>query len=136
MKKIFLTFLFLFVGYSYLSAQNKLQGTWESKDQKDPVQMILDNKGFITFKADGILLGGVGYNVDGEMLRMTYKTHKVESKTKITITIRDLIRKEILKKDTGTIAFLDPNNIEICFKKTLQETHTVSNDCRYFLKIK
>lgn len=98
--------------------------------------MILDQRGFITFKANGQLMGGVGYRIDGEMLRMTYRTHLDKSKLKITITIRDMIKKQILKRDTGTIVFLDTNNIEVCFKKTLQEPNKkVSNDCRQFLKI-
>lgn len=129
--------LILCLGVSPLFSQNaKLLGTWESKDKEEPVQMILDERGFITFKASGQLMGGVGYNIDGERLRMTYRTHQEDSKLKITITIRDLIKKQILKRDTGTIVFEDSNNIEICFKKTIQESNnTVSNDCRYFLKI-
>ena len=137
MKKNFIFTLFLFIGCTSLYSQStNILGTWESKDEKSPIQMILDNKGFITFKANGQLMGGVGYNIDGELLRMTYRTHQENSKTKITITIRDLIKKQVLKRDTGTIVFKDSNNIEMCFKKTLQETRSVSNDCRQFLKIK
>jgi len=137
MNKKFLLLFILGFSISTLFAQNKkLFGTWESKDRPNPVQMILDDSGFITFKADGQLMGGVGYNIDGELLRMTYKTYNENSKLKITITIRDLLKKEVLKRDTGTIIFIDPNNIEMCFKKTLQESNnSVSNDCRYFLKI-
>ncbi|MBT8272716.1 MAG: hypothetical protein KJO77_02845 [Bacteroidia bacterium] len=133
----FLFGLMFCLGISSLFSQNaKLLGTWESKDKDEPVQMILDERGFITFRASGQLMGGVGYNIDGERLRMTYRTHQEDSKLKITITIRDLIKKRILKRDTGTIVFTDPNNIQICFKKTIQEsTNTFSNDCRYFLKI-
>ena len=139
MKKISLAFLFALLGFTTTFSQNDsslLHGTWETKDEDSPVQMILDQRGFITFKANGQLMGGVGYNVDGEILRMTYRTHHENSKTKITITIRDLVKKQILKRDTGTIVFHDPNNIEMCFKKTLQESNAVSNDCRKFLKIK
>lgn len=138
MKKISLTFLFFIFGcITAFSQSHKLIGTWESKDGVSPVQMILDQRGFITFKANGQLMGGIGYNIDGEILRMTYKTHNTEpTRTKITITIRDLIKKEILKKDTGSIVFHDSNNLEMCFKKTLQESNAVSNDCRQFLKIK
>lgn len=128
--------MLLVVSTMKLSAQNnKLLGTWESKDRDLPVQMILDERGFITFRSNGILMGGVGYNIDGEMLRMTYKIIKDRSKMKISITIRDLLKKEILKRDTGSIEFLDSNNIKMCFKRTLQESNSVANDCRYFLKI-
>lgn len=128
--------MLLVVSTMKLSAQNnKLLGTWESKDRDQPVQMILDERGFITFRSNGILMGGVGYNIDGEMLRMTYKIIKDRSKMKISITIRDLLKKEILKRDTGSIEFLDSNNIKMCFKRTLQESNSVGNDCRYFLKI-
>ena len=138
MKKKSLAFLFfIFVSSIAFSQHHNLIGTWESKDGTSPVQMILDQRGFITFKANGQLMGGIGYNIDGEILRMTYRTHQSgHSKTKITITIRDLIKKEILKKDTGSIVFHDSNNLEMCFKKTLQESNAVSNDCRQFLKIK
>ena len=138
MKKRSLTFLFFIFTCTVVFSQNhNLIGTWESKDGVNPVQMILDQRGFITFKANGQLMGGIGYNIDGEILRMTYRTHQYgHSKTKITITIRDLIKKEILKKDTGSIVFHDSNNLEMCFKKTLQESNAVSNDCRQFLKIK
>lgn len=136
MIRYFLFVVVFTMSASNLIAQNnKLFGIWESKDRLNPVHMILDERGFITFRANGQLMGGVGYNIDGEMLRMTYKTFQENSKLKISITIRDMIKKEILKRDTGTIVFLDPNNIRMCFKKTLQESNTVSNDCRLFLKI-
>ena len=136
MNKKVILYLFFCIFSLSLSAQTKLYGTWESRDNKSPLQMILDQRGFITFKANGQLMGGVGYRIDGEMLRMTYRTHLDKSKLKITITIRDMIKKQILKRDTGTIVFLDTNNIEVCFKKTLQEPNKkVSNDCRQFLKI-
>lgn len=134
-KKVILFLFFCLTSLSLLS-QSKLHGTWESHNAESPLQMILDQRGFITFKANGQLMGGVGYRIDGEMLRMTYRTHQEKSKLKITITIRDMIKKEILKRDTGTIVFLDSNNIEVCFKKTLEEpSKKVSNDCRQFLKI-
>lgn len=137
MKNIPLKIVFLMIFCVSASAQNtRLLGTWESKDQESPVKMILDDKGFITFNAGGQLLGGVGYNVDGELLRMTYKTHEKDSQIKITITIRDLIKKKILKRDTGTVVFLDSNNIEVCFKKTMEDPrNTIEQDCRSFLKI-
>ncbi|MBT8257053.1 MAG: hypothetical protein KJO49_01170 [Bacteroidia bacterium] len=115
---------------------HELLGTWESLDPDEPVHMILDEEGFITFKVNGQLMGGKGYNVDGNLVRMTYKTHVKQSKLKITITIKDLMRKEVLKRDTGTIVFKDPNNIEMCFKKPSEnEMDRHTNDCRNFLKI-
>ena len=99
--------------------------------------MILDDSGFITFRVDDQLLGGRGFNNNGELLRMTYKTFEQDSTLKITIIIKDLKKNRILKRDTGIITFLDSNNIEMCFKKTIQEANnSVTNDCRYFLKIK
>ena len=137
MSKILFNLIFFFLFALPLGAQNSdVLGTWESKDKDNPIHMILDDKGFITFRADGQLLGGVGYNVDGELLRMTYRTHRSDSVLKITITIRDLLKKKILKRDTGTIVFQDSNNIEVCFKKTMEDPrNTVAQDCRSFLKI-
>ena len=132
-------FILLFIGLStsQIQSQNtELPQTLDSKDRVDPVYMILDDQGFITFKVEGKLLGGKGYNIGGEQLRMTYKTHTEKSKIKITITIRDLLKKEVLNQDTGTIVFHDPNNIQFGFKKIMQESKkSASNDCRLFLKI-
>ncbi len=119
----------------YAQKNENLIGTWESTGTDD-VQMILDDRGFITFRSNGQLMGGIGYNIDGEILRMTYTISKINGHFKITIIIRDMVKNEVLKRDTGTLMFKDPNNIEICFKKTLQESNAISNDCRYFLKIK
>ena len=120
-----------------LIAQNQeLLGTWESVDSSELMHMILDEEGYITFKVDGRLMGGKGYNLDGNMVGMTYRTKGDSTKMKITITLRDLIRKEVLKRDTGTIVFKDPNNIEMCFKKPPEdEIDGTNQDCRYFLKI-
>lgn len=119
-----------------ISQNQELLGTWESKDSDQPMHMIFDEEGFLTFKVEGRLMGGKGYNVDGNLLRMTYKTHGKDSMLKITITLRDLLQKKVLKKDTGTIVFRDPNNIEVCFQKAMEDRLTENlNDCRYFLKI-
>lgn len=138
MNKIILLVLFasLFSAPTYAQS-SELVGTWESKDIGDPVQMILDDKGFITFKANGQLMGGVGYNINGQMLRMTYKTQQDRSHYKITIIIRDMIKKQNIKRDTGTVVFQDSSNIEVCFNKTLEDGSRGMQlqDCRSFLKI-
>ena len=136
-KKYFLIPIFYIFSFTVQAQYNNLVGTWESKELNEPVEMILDKGGFITFRVGDQLLGGRGYTSNGEMLRMTYKTFEQDSTVKITIIIKDLKKNRVLKRDTGTITFLDSNNIEICFKKTLQESNDiVTNDCRYFLKIK
>ncbi len=136
-KKLLLLPSFLVLFLSANAQFNSLIGTWESRDLDEPVEMILDENGFITFRVDDQLLGGRGYTNDGETLRMTYKTFEQDSTIKITIIIKDLKKNRILKRDTGIIRYIDSNNIEVCFKKTLQESNKlVTNDCRHFLKIR
>ena len=136
-KKLLLLPFFLVLFLSANAQFNSLIGTWESRDLDEPVEMILDENGFITFRVDDQLLGGRGYTNDGETLRMTYKTFEQDSTIKITIIIKDLKKNRILKRDTGIIRYIDSNNIEVCFKKTLQESNKlVTNDCRHFLKIR
>ncbi len=131
-----ITLIFVLFTMISFAQKDELLGTWESTDLNDPMHMIFDEEGFLTFKVEGKLMGGKGYNVDGNLLRMTYITQGDTSRLKITITLRDLIQKKILKKDTGTIVFKDPNNIEMCFKKSLENSiDQKQKDCRYFLKI-
>lgn len=135
LKYALITAFVLTTSFIYAQNNENLIGTWESTST-DGIEMILDDRGFITFRSNGELMGGIGYNIDGEILRMTYEITKINGHFKITIVIRDMVKNEVLKRDTGTLTFNDPNNIEICFKKTLQESNAISNDCRYFLKIK
>lgn len=137
MKKLYVLCLLFLLSCVALQAQNrKFLGTWESTDSSDSVQMILDNKGFMTFRTDNQLMGGIGYNIDGQILRMKYKISKVNGRTKIGITIRDMKTKEIVKRDSGTITFMDSNNIQICFNKTINESNGKTQDCRTFLKLR
>ncbi|MGV6830043.1 MAG: hypothetical protein ACWA5P_00585 [bacterium] len=136
MKKLYMLCLLFLALCTALKAQNrKFLGTWESTDSTETVQMILDDKGYLTFKTGNQLMGGIGYNVDGQILSMRYRIAKVNGKDKITISIRDLKTKELLKRDTGTISHTNSNNIEVCFTKTL-ESNAKADDCRKFLKIK
>jgi hypothetical protein len=140
MKKNLSILFFLVFTVQAINSQNKHLGTWESLNTDDPVIMILDDKGYMTFRVENLLLGGIGYNISGERLRMTYRINYTPKLPKITVVIKDLNENKVSKKDVGSIQFKSSNIMEMCFRKTIQDnsnkTNKYESDCKTFLKIK
>jgi hypothetical protein len=112
-------------------------GTWESKNIESPMQMVLDDDGFISFIVNKQYLGGKNYYSEGNHLSMTYSANYIDSTGTLSITIKDPKTKKIIKRDTGTLTFIDPNNIELCFRKPVDEERTeFIDECVSFLKVK
>lgn len=112
-------------------------GTWESKDVENPMQMVLDDDGFITFIVNKRSLGGKHYISEGKHLSMCYETTYTDTIGTISILVKDCKTKRVLQRDTGKLTFTGPNNIELCFKKPLNEERTeFTDECVSFLKVK
>lgn len=124
--------------FSLMNAQEiNHVGTWESKNVDSPMQMVLDDDGFISFIVNKRYLGGKNYFSEGNRLSMTYRANYEDSTGTLSIIIKDPKTKRIIKRDTGTLTFIDPNNIELCFKKPVDAARTqFIDECVSFLKVK
>jgi hypothetical protein len=137
-----LIFFIFFISSSLSFSQNRTHiGTWETLYESNPIRMVLDKYGVLTFKVGNKILGGNNYVEDGKLLSMHYKAEYSKSKITLTIIIKDKKKNKVIKKDTGILTFIDPNNITLCFKKPIESeddesTLEYANDCRSFLKIK
>jgi hypothetical protein len=130
--------LFCISAFSLINAQEiNHVGTWESKDIESPMQMVLDDDGFISFIVNKKYLGGKYYVSEGKHFSMMYRAHYTDTVGSLSIIIKDTKTKKIIKRDTGTLTFLDSNNIELCFKKPIDASRTeFIDECVSFLKVK
>ena len=140
MRLRYIIYLFFTLNLTCLYAQEiNHVGTWEAMDntQQQPMQMVLDDEGFISFIVNKQHLGGKYFYSDGKPLCMTYRTNYTDTTGTISIILKDPKTKHIIKRDTGTLTFIDSNHMQLCFKKPIDEERSeFIEECVSFLKIK